>query len=259
MQTLRTTQAQRHSTRARHALTIAVVAAAALASARCAPYAIVGSPASPANGTLAKAPVSRTTTREPSAAVTTSGRATVDALLAEQGGTYIDRLLTERDSTLQRWPDRRANPIRVWLDGNLDGRQVPASFASAVESAFSEWSSIGLPVRFVYVQQPRDAEVRVHFTDYLAQKTGSTTWRADHNGWLTSGDIMLATHIGGGQPIDPRGMRQIALHEVGHLVGLSHSGNPRDIMAPLVRANDLSPADIATARLLYSFQAGRVE
>lgn len=256
MQTHRTTGPR--SARARHALAFAIVAATAFTSARCAPYVLVGSPESPANGTLGTAPASRAPERRPAGAVVASGRATLDALRSEWAGTYMDRILAERDSTLERWPDRRGDPIRVWLDGNLDGRQVPSSFASAVESAFTEWASVGLPVRFEFVQRPQDAEVRVHWTDYLAQKTGSTTWRADRNGWLKGGDITLATHIGAGQPIDPHGMRQIALHEVGHLVGLSHSQNPRDIMAPLVRASDLSAADIATARLLYSFQAGRV-
>jgi hypothetical protein len=225
---------------------------------RCARYVIVGSPAAPANGTLARTAAPRTVNARPTDAVTSSSRATVDAIRAESAGTYIGRLLAERDSTLQRWPDRRADPIRVWLDGSLDGAQVPAAFESAVQAAFAEWSSIGLPVRFEYVQRSQDAEVRVHWIDHLARKTGSTTWRANRRGWLTSGDITLATHISGGQPIDAHGMRQLALHEVGHLVGLSHSDNARDIMAPLVRANDLSSADVATARLLYSFQAGRV-
>jgi hypothetical protein len=256
MQTFRTTSPR--NSRAFRALTAVAVAAAAMTSARCAPYAIVGSPASPANGTLGKAPVARSAARRPSSAVTAGGRATPEAIRDASAGTYIGQLLAERDSTLQRWPDRRANPIRVWLDGSLDGHQVPGAFASAVQSAFSEWASIGLPVRFSFVQRPQDAEVRVHWADHLPQKTGSTTWRADHSGWLTSGDITLATHISGGQPIDSRGMRQLALHEVGHLVGLSHSPNTSDIMAPLVRATDLSAEDIATARLLYSFQAGRV-
>lgn len=241
--------------RSRRILTAAAVAAVSVTSARCAPYVEVGSPA---NGTLSGAAATRSAARRPAPDVASSGRATAGLLRSESEGTYIDRILADRDSTLQRWPDRRTAPIRVHLDGELDGRAIPVAFEEAVESAFSEWSSIGLPIRFEYVQRAQDAEVSVHFADYLQQKTGSTTWRANHSGWLTGGDITLATHIGGGQPIDAHGMRQIALHEVGHLVGLSHSGNSRDIMAPLVRANDLSTADVATARLLYSFQAGRV-
>lgn len=242
--------------RSRRILTLTAVAAVSAASARCAPYIQVGSPA---NGTLAGAAAPRTTSRGSAADVSSSGRATADVLRSESNGTYIGSILAERDSTLQRWPDRRADPIHVHLDGSLDGRQIPVAFENAVQSAFTEWSSIGLPIRFVYVQRAADADVQVHFADYLQQKTGSTTWRANHAGWLLSGDITLAMHIGGGQPIDAHGMRQIALHEVGHLVGLSHSPNTHDIMAPLVRANDLTAEDVATARLLYSFQPGRID
>jgi predicted Zn-dependent protease len=65
-------------------------------------------------------------------------------------------------------------------------------------------------------------------------------------------------HVSNGARIDSRGMRAIALHEIGHVLGLSHSADVHDVMAPLVRVADLSPFDCATVRLLYTFPAGRV-
>jgi len=61
-----------------------------------------------------------------------------------------------------------------------------------------------------------------------------------------------------GRSLDTRGVRAIALHEIGHMIGLSHSTDGHDIMAPLVRVGDLSSTDRATARLLYTFPAGRI-
>ena len=87
---------------------------------------------------------------------------------------------------------------------------------------------------------------------------GSTTWRTYRNGWLSGGDITLATHISDGQLLDARGMRAIALHEVGHALGLAHSTNVADIMAPLVHVDELSLADRSTIKLIYSLNAGHI-
>ena len=185
-------------------------------------------------------------------------RTSLDAVLSLAGGTYMGRLLADRDSTIERWPDQVSTPLRVWVDstGALTGAQT--GFPAAVREAFDEWASTGIPLRFIYVASSRDAEVRVHWTDHLDHKTGSTTWRTDRGGWLTGSEIMLATHISDGHVLDARGMRAIALHEVGHALGLSHSDDGHDIMAPLVRVDGLSPVDRNTIKLLYSFNAGPV-
>ena len=181
-----------------------------------------------------------------------------EAVLSAAPGTYIEAVLEDRDSTIERWPAHVGQPLRVWIDSTpvLSGPQ--ASFPDAVRSAFSTWVTAGIPLRFSFVPSSRDADIRVHWTDRLDHKTGSTTWRTDRNGWLTQGDITLATHISDGQALDMRGMRAIALHEVGHALGLSHSQNPKDIMAPLIRVDVLSLSDRNTIKLLYSFPAGPI-
>lgn len=183
--------------------------------------------------------------------------ATHEEIASAADGTYIDRILADRDSVLDRWPVRVERPVRVYIESGVD-HSVPAAFPAIVRAAFDEWTSTGIPVRFQFVSRPRDAEVRVRWTDYLPGKTGSTTWRTDDAGWLKSGDITLATHVSDGHPLNPRGVRIIALHEIGHALGLSHSTDGHDIMAPVIRVNQLSPADLATIRLLYELPAGRV-
>ena len=184
--------------------------------------------------------------------------ASLGAILSGAPGTYIEQLLGDRDSTIERWPDHVAAPLRVWIDSTDGLSGVQARFPSTVRAAFAEWATTGIPLRFTYVATERQADVRVHWTDHLDHKTGSTTWRTDRNGWLMSGDITLATHISDGQSLDTRGMRAIALHEVGHALGLSHSVDGHDIMAPLVRVDGLSVPDRNTIKLLYSFPAGHV-
>jgi hypothetical protein len=176
-----------------------------------------------------------------------------DEVLRSAGGTYIGRLLSERDSMLSRWPTRIEDPIRVWVEPS-----GMAGFTDRVRGAFSEWTGVGLPLRFVFVDRARDAEIRVRWTDRLERKTGNTVWRVDRHGWMRGSDVVLATHLGDGRPLDARSLRAIALHEVGHALGLAHSDDRHDVMAPLVRVASLSGSDRATARLLYTLPAGHL-
>ena len=174
-------------------------------------------------------------------------------LLAGAGATYIDDILSEHDSTLARWPARIEKPIRVWVEP-IDAE----GFVGHVREAFGEWTDAGLPLRFVFVDHARDAEIQVRWTDRLDRKTGNTVWRVDRDGWMRGSDVLLATHLGDGRPLDARSLRAIALHEVGHALGLAHSDDRHDVMAPLVRVAALSGGDRATARLLYTLPAGHI-
>ena len=178
-------------------------------------------------------------------------------LLADAHGTYIARVLADRDSTIERWPDRVDRPLRIWIDSSTALRGPQAPFPQTVREAFSQWVATGIPLRFAFVGHERDADIRVRWTDHLDHKTGSTTWRTDRAGWLIGSEITLATHISDGRELDARGMRAIALHEVGHALGLSHSSDAHDIMAPLVRVDGLSDVDRGTIKLVYSVNAGR--
>jgi predicted Zn-dependent protease len=228
----------------------AVVAAAGLAN--CATF---GSSTldGTIGGPLSAAPAAR------SISIGRRDRATIGEILSlGSTNTYISRVLADRDSTIERWPEHIDVPLKVWIDSTAELSGVQSAFPSAVRSAFAEWSATGIPLRFAYVGKPDDADIRVRWTEHLDHKTGSTTWRTDRHGDLLSGDILLATHISDGHALDARGMRAIALHEVGHSLGLSHSTDPNDIMAALVHVDSISAIDRNTVRLIYDLPAGHV-
>ena len=74
-----------------------------------------------------------------------------------------------------------------------------------------------------------------------------------HSGNAT---ITIALHRNTGEVLDTSAIKAIALHEVGHALGLDHTMDTTNMMTPHVRVRSLSEADRATLRLLYSFPPG---
>jgi hypothetical protein len=191
-----------------------------------------------------------------------SGRAAESraSFAAAMRGTYLADVIAERDGALARWPRRVAVPVRVWVDSA--SAKLPGwhdAFPAAARGAFTTWASLDIPVRFVFVDDPADAEVHLRWVERLDQEScGETTWTTDAAGWMRRADITLAMRASDGALQDETDIRAMALHEVGHLLGLGHTTDSTAIMAPWVAADELSAADRATVRLLYALPPGRV-
>jgi hypothetical protein len=186
-------------------------------------------------------------------------RAIQRELRRRAAGTYIGEMLLSRDSSLARWPERRARPIRVWIQPSSDLADWTASYVDEVYAAFDEWDALDLPVSFTYVADSTDAEVHVTWIDAFREPiSGRTKWARDDDWWITDASIVLAVHHHKGDVLDEDAMRAMALHEIGHLLGLDHTFDVRSIMAPKVRVRALSAADKATVRLLYTLPPGAV-
>ena len=175
-------------------------------------------------------------------------------------GTYVDELLLQRDSALARWPERRTNPLRVWVQSNTTAPDFSEEFPEIVRAAFEEWMSTGIPVGFNFITDSARADIHVTWIDrFDEQISGKTLWAHDDDWWIVEANIVLAVHHRGGEALDSSAVRAIALHEIGHLLGLDHTQDAANIMTPKVRVKELSVADIATARLLYTVPAGKLK
>lgn len=175
-------------------------------------------------------------------------------------GTYIGEILGERDSALARWPDRMTQPVRVWVGSNAALSGWDPSYPENVRNAFDQWTSLGIPVRFTFVRDSTDADVHVSWIDHFDSPiSGKTIWARDGKWWIVTGNITLALHHNAGELLDAKAVHAIALHEVGHLLGLDHTADTANIMTARVRVRDLSEADRATMKLLYSLPPGSVK
>lgn len=172
-------------------------------------------------------------------------------------GTYVNDVLLSRDSTLARWPDRSTQPLRVWVQEAEGLTNWTPEFLPAVRDAFDNWVQVGIPVRFTFVVDSATADVRVTFVPGFATGiSGRTVWSRDANYWMVSSEIHLAVADPAGSGFTPPQMRAIALHEVGHLLGLDHALGGEHIMSARIRVRELSGGDRETVRLLYSLPAG---
>ena len=174
-----------------------------------------------------------------------------------EAGTYIPEILLERDSALARWHDRPLQPVTVWVQSASQLDDWNDDYVESVAGAFRSWDAVELPIRFKVVADSAAAEVHVTWIDrFDAPISGRTRWSRDDKWWIVNASILLAVHHQHGEVLDRSAMRAMALHEVGHLLGLDHTSDPGSIMAPRVRVRDLTDKDRASIRLLYSVTPG---
>jgi hypothetical protein len=176
-----------------------------------------------------------------------------------EASTYIADILHERDSSLARWADRNGIPLTVWIQPHSNVPDFSPVYAQRVRQAFEAWDALGLPLRFAIVDDSADAEVHVDWVDrFTTPISGRTRWARDEDWVITDANITLAMHHQQGEMLDPESTRAMALHEIGHLLGLDHTRDTLSIMAPKVRVRQLSAADRATVRLLYALPTGPI-
>jgi predicted Zn-dependent protease len=176
--------------------------------------------------------------------------------------SFADTIIVAGDTSIDlfRWPDNRL-PVRFWADprGNM---------AFLVERAVRAWED-----QFLYgefrgdlVTDSTRADVIVRWTDsvppdVLPDSTlpnscgGLTTFDYDTTGFTLSGPIHVSLSVLSGPASAARVqgcMRRLAIHELGHALGLlRHSPFPDDIMYGSPAVNYPSRFDRRSIETLY--------
>ena len=172
--------------------------------------------------------------------------------------TYLPETLKLTDSTLRRWPDDRiGRPLRVVVL-RQDVRGFREDFAANAAWAVNRWNGV-VPVGVITTGDSASADVVVTWVTSLdSNRTGRTDLSWDRRGNIHRAIVVLATHTPEGQLLDERRMSALALHEIGHAMGLGHSASRDDAMYPIAMSGDLSERDRRTARLLYDLPPGSI-
>lgn len=175
-------------------------------------------------------------------------------------GTYIDEVLAASDSLVTRWPVNDGSALRYWIQpgGALQGWTV--THRRMLAEAFEAWNDARLPVHFAETVDSASAQVVVVWRRQFDEPiSGKTRWTHDRQGWIRTARVTIALHRYTGEPLDTDAVRAIGLHEVGHALGLDHTTDATNVMAPRVRVRQLSDADRATAQLLYRLKPGSLK
>lgn len=198
------------------------------------------------------------------ASLKTAGRSGPDKLesLFNTGSSYIDEVV--EGGQMARWSVLKM-PIRLWVDKSPVGvGYFQQGFPFQVKKAMDQWvTALNNEVEYVLVDTPDQADIRVSWINTIDTKGFKTDTGITYTAGVTvpnivkeqlvTMDVRLSTFDIKGQPQGQDEIYLLALHELGHALGIrGHSQDPKDIMfAQNQGIQKLSTRDINTIRQLY--------
>jgi len=165
---------------------------------------------------------------------------------------YVGGLEDEPEAALPRWRIGTEAQRTLWVHFVSPPPERPDFWDETVR-AMEAWNAIGgVPIAFQRTLYGQSADVEFRWIRrFDAHQAGTTDWETDGEGWLSSAVVTLATQHEGGTPMSDEFLLLVALHELGHVIGLPHSDDPSDVMHPGNRNMAFSDRDIRSARQMY--------
>jgi len=160
-----------------------------------------------------------------------------------------------------RWPLKRF-PLRILIRPGFNLKSYKPEYEEALRQAVDDWrKATGNSPGLVFVESD-NADIIVDFVDdlhapALRAEAGKTQLTGKMEGVDKASILLLTLSPFPDQVMNRDFMRMIAVHEVGHALGLvGHSPYEDDVMFPSLSAQrGITTRDVATLKRLYDFGA----
>ncbi|MGI9140020.1 MAG: matrixin family metalloprotease [Gemmatimonadaceae bacterium] len=160
-------------------------------------------------------------------------------------------IIANRSSGFGRVPEY----MSVWVEPSSRHWAFDPAFVAEAREAFGVWSDAGVPVIFDFTADSTRAMIRIFWRNRFSDPvTGrSTWWTADGRLGRVDMEVALAAHPG----VDAEIVRAVVMHEIGHLLGFSHTNEPDSIMSYYISRAELSKRDVARMRQRFAVRPER--
>jgi predicted Zn-dependent protease len=168
---------------------------------------------------------------------------------------------TEGSLRVLRWPDGTST-IRVWIPepGHLPADQARA-FQEAAARGIRGWDGHPIPLFIRARDHDENHDVAVEWEESLVEgRLGRAQVElhrlGPHVELRVVGFHIATRHPSGDRDLSTEEIELIAAHEMGHILGLPHSDDPRDVMFPRNTSRRLTTRDFRTLEALYALPTG---